>query len=358
MAKVTLAIDAMGGDNAPDMVIAGCEHACRRFPSIHLLLFGDEARIVPIIAKHKYLAGRYDLIHTDKTISPDDKPSVVARRGRGSSMWEACVAVKDGRAQAIISAGNTGALMAIAMIVLRKMPSVDRPAIISVMPTSHPFYSAVAMLDLGSNIHCNARNLVEYSLMGAAFARSVLGLPQPRVAILNVGTEEKKGSGTVQEAAMQLSRISDLPFNFTGFIEGDGILHGHADVVVTDGFTGNVTLKALEGASRLFVTFLKEALQSRIMAKIGYVFARPALRGLRERLNPVRYNGGALLGLNGLVIKSHGNTSDIGFANAIKVTINLTNNNFMAEINEDLIKLTALIALDDDKQNITEVLDE
>lgn len=332
-APVTIALDAMGGDHAPSMVIRGAEMAAERFPEARFLLFGDEAQMRPLLARAKRLPGdRAELRHTAEAVKGDDKPSVVIRKGRQTSMALAIEAVREGAARGIVSAGNTGALMALAKLSLRMAPGIDRPAIASFLPTAR---GESVMLDLGANIQCDANNLVEFAVMGAEFAHCTLGLPRPTVGLLNVGTEDVKGHDEVREAAKILRNNSNLPFEFKGFIEGNDIAHGTVDVVVTDGFTGNVALKTAEGTAKLVTQFLAATFKSSWLSRLGYLLARPALQGLRQRMDPQQYNGGVLLGLNGIVVKSHGAADAAGFANAIGVAIDMARENILDQIARD-----------------------
>jgi glycerol-3-phosphate acyltransferase PlsX len=332
-APLTIALDAMGGDHAPGMVIRGTELAAERFPEARFLLFGDEARIKPILAKAKRLAAdRVEVRHTTEAVKGDDKPSQVLRRGRQTSMALAIEAVRAGAARGVVSAGNTGALMALAKIMLKTAPGIDRPAIASFMPTIR---GESVMLDLGANVQCGASNLVEFAVMGAEFAHCTLGLPRPTVGLLNVGTEEVKGNDAVREAAQIIKDAKNLPFDFHGFIEGNDIAKGTVDVVVTDGFTGNVALKTTEGTAKLVMQFLIATFKSSWLSRLGYLLARPALQGMRQRLDPQQYNGGVLLGLNGIVVKSHGAADAGGFANAIGVAIDLARENILDQIARD-----------------------
>ena len=330
---LTIALDAMGGDRAPEIVIEGARLARERHPELRFLICGDEARLRPLLDAEPRLAARAELRHTPDRIEADTKPSQALRQGRNSSMRLAIEAVKDGEAEAALSAGNTGALMAMAKVVLRTLPGIDRPAIGALMPTRR---SETVILDLGANAECDAGNLVQFAVMGEVFARAVLGISEPTVGLLNIGTEELKGDDTVRTAAAML-RASTLPIGFYGFVEGNDIAAGTVDVVVTDGFTGNVTLKVIEGTADLYSHFLRQAFMSSPMAKLGYLLARPAIRLLRHRLDPRRYNGAMFLGLNGVVVKSHGGTDAIGFANAIGVAVDLvtrrTNERIIPELN-------------------------
>jgi len=331
---VTIALDAMGGDHAPDMVVQGADVACIRHPEARFLLVGDEARLTKLLERHEKLAAVCELRHAEDVVGGDDRPSTALRRGRKTSMRKAIDAVKAGEADGIVSAGNTGALMAMAKTVLKMLPGIHRPAIASTAPTMR---GEVVMLDLGANIECTADSLVQFAVMGEVFARTVLGVVKPTVGILNVGIETTKGNDVVRGAA-QVLETGRLPIEFHGFIEGDDITRGTVDVVVTDGFTGNVALKTAEGTARLYSQFLRAAFRQSLVARLGYLLARRALQGVRDRLDPRRYNGGMLLGLNGIVVKSHGGTDALGFANAIGFAVDMAKHGFndkvIAEINQ------------------------
>src|SRR5580704_4397122 len=286
----------MGGDRAPEIVIQGAGIALERYPSAQFLVFGAEPQVAPLLARLPRVAKVATLHHTSETVQNDDKPSQALRAGRGTSMRLAIDAVAEGRADVVVSAGNTGALMAIAKFVLKTLPGIDRPAIATIIPTRR---GESVMLDLGANIECDAENLVQFALMGDVFARTVLGLVQPSVGLLNVGSEDLKGNDAVRSAGARL-RSGITPINFQGFIEGDDIAAGAVDVIVTDGFTGNIALKTAEGTAKLFSEFLEAAFRHSLMARIGYIFARRALRNLRMRSDPRRYNGAIFLGLGGI----------------------------------------------------------
>ncbi|RVU39622.1 phosphate acyltransferase PlsX [Hwanghaeella grinnelliae] len=329
--RLTISLDGMGGDHAPDIVVAGAAIARERLPNAYFLLFGDEARLRPLVEAQPLLKGCVEIRHTDKAISNDDKPSAALRNGKQSSMRLAIDAVKSGEASCTVSAGNTGALMAMAMFGLRTLPGIDRPAICSVLPTMN---GESCMLDLGANVECSAENLVQFAVMGEVFARTVLGLAKPTIGLMNIGVEELKGNEEVKAAANTI-RNSNLPIEFKGFVEGDDISKGTVDVIVTDGFTGNVALKTVEGTSKLISTFIRETFQSSLMAKIGYLFASRSIDKLRLRLDPRRYNGAVFLGLNGIVVKSHGGTDGIGFANAIGVAADMAVHGFIDAMKAD-----------------------
>jgi glycerol-3-phosphate acyltransferase PlsX len=333
--SITIALDAMGGDRAPAMVVKGADIALERHPDARFLLFGDEAQIMPLLARLPRLGKAATLHHTDEAVAADAKPSQALRTGRRSSMRLAIDAVASGRADGVVSAGNTGALMATAKFVLKTLPGIDRPAIATLFPTRR---GDSVMLDLGANIECDAENLVQFALMGDVFARTVLGLLQPTVGLLNVGSEDLKGNDAVRGAAARL-RGGMTPIRFHGFIEGDDIAAGTVDVIVTDGFTGNVTLKAIEGVAKLFSESLRGSFHHSLSARIGYLFARGALKKWAARLDPRRYNGAMFLGLAGIAVKSHGSTDAFGFANAIGVAVDLKVNGFLQKISADLARL-------------------
>jgi glycerol-3-phosphate acyltransferase PlsX len=333
--RVVIALDAMGGDRAPDMVVAGAALARERMPNVHFLMVGDEESIRPLLAKQAALAAVTTVRHTKERISSNDKPSTAIKSGRNSSMRLAIDAVQEGEASCVVSAGNTGALMAIAKYVLKTLPGIDRPAIATFFPTLR---GECCMLDLGANVQCDANNLVQFAVMGEVFARTVLGFEQPTIGLLNIGVEDLKGNEEVREAAAIL-RDSDLPIAFRGFVEGDDIGAGTVDVVVTDGFTGNVALKTAEGTINFYTKMLKQAFLSSWIARIGYFLARGAINNLRNKMDPRRYNGAMLLGLNGIVVKSHGGTDAVGFANAIGVAADMVVHGFQDKIRDDFERL-------------------
>jgi len=333
--RVIIALDAMGGDRAPDMVVAGAALARERMPYVEFLMFGDEESLRPLLEKQSALAAATTIHHTNERISSNDKPSTAIKSGRNSSMRLAIDAVRDGHASCVVSAGNTGALMAIAKFVLKTLPGIDRPAIATFFPTLR---GECCMLDLGANVQCDANNLVQFAVMGEVFARTVLGFEQPTIGLLNIGVEDLKGNEEVREAAGIL-RDSDLPIDFRGFVEGDDICAGTVDVVVTDGFTGNVALKTAEGTINFYTKMLKQAFLSSWIARLGYLLARGAINNLRNKMDPRRYNGAMLLGLNGIVVKSHGGTDSVGFANAIGVAADMVAHGFQSKIRDDFERL-------------------
>jgi phosphate acyltransferase len=333
-----LAVDAMGGDHAPAAIIAGLDLAAERHPQAAFLLFGDETVLQPLLDKTKRLRNQATLRHAGELVTGDMKPTV-ALRLRDSSMRRAIDAVLDGEAAGVISAGNTGALLALSKIVLKTLKGIDRPAMAAIAPSSK---GDVVMLDLGLNVVCDARNLVEFALMGQMFARTVLGLPSPSFGLLNIGSEEGKGHETLRLAASTL-RESPIGKQFYGFVEGHDIAAGTVDVVVTDGFTGNVALKTGEGALKLVGELLKRVFTAGPFARAGYILARGGLNRLREWLDPRRYNGAVLLGLNGVVVKSHGGTDAMGFAHAVDVALDMISNDFNRRIAEGLAAMDSAL---------------
>ncbi|TFU03083.1 phosphate acyltransferase PlsX [Polymorphobacter arshaanensis] len=331
-ANPVIALDVMGGDTGLSLVIAAAEIARERYPKLRFRLYGPEAAIRAALAKAPRIAADSVIVHTDQQVLGTDKPSQVIRRGRDTSMGLAISAVKAGEADATVSAGNTGALMAMAKLTLRTMEGIDRPALAALLPTSK---ADMIMLDLGANTECDAENLVQFAVMGAAFARTVLALPKPRVALLNIGVEELKGTDELKDAAALLRGV-ELPMSFEGFVEGDGIGKGDIDVVVTDGFSGNIALKSIEGTARLVTGLLADAFRTSWLTKLGYLFSRGALRALRGHIDPDTHNGAVFLGLNGLVVKSHGSASARGFANAIGVAHDLIVGDIARRISDDL----------------------
>lgn len=316
---MTIALDAMGGDKAPEIVVSGAALARVRFPDVHFLIYGDESRVAPLLAGHSGLADCCTIEHTDVAVSSEEKPSIALRQGRRSSMQLAINAVRDGRAAGVVSAGNTGALMAMAKVTLKTLPGINRPAIAALCPTE---IGESVMLDLGANIEAGAENLLQFGMLGAAFARTVLGIENPTVGLLNVGAEDAKGRDTVKQAAA-LFRSSQLPFEFHGFVEGDDIGAGTVDVFVIDGFTGNIVLKTIEGTVRLYTEYLRQTFRSSIVSRFAYLIAGRGFKKMRSRIDPRRYNGATFLGLNGMVVKSHGGTDAFGFANAIGVAVDM-----------------------------------
>ncbi|WP_164157477.1 phosphate acyltransferase PlsX [Sandarakinorhabdus rubra] len=327
-----VALDVMSGDAGAAEAIAAADIAAERYPRLNFLLFGRESDIAAEVQRWPRLAARARIIHSDDVVLMTEKPTQALRRARSTSMGMAIDAVKRGEAHAAVSAGNTGALMAMSLMSLRTMKGIDRPALAALLPT---LKSESVMLDLGANTECDATNLVQFAVMGAAFARTVLGLESPRVGLLNIGEEELKGTGEIRAAAAIL-KGAHLPMQFLGFVEGDKIGTGDIDVVVTDGFSGNIALKTAEGTSRLVTGLLGNAFRSSIWGRLGYFIARGALQSLRAHLDPNAHNGAVFLGLNGIVVKSHGSANARGLANAIGVAHDLVRDDVGRRISADL----------------------
>jgi glycerol-3-phosphate acyltransferase PlsX len=336
--ELTVSIDAMGGDSGPGIVIAALSRSVLRHPAARFILHGDEAVLRPLLAKRAKLADRVSVRHTAEQVRMDDKPSLVLRRGRNTSMWRAIESVKNKEAEVAISAGNTGALMAMAMFQLGVLEGISRPAIAALWPTKR---GQSVVLDVGANISCDADQLVDFAVMGEAFARAILGLERPSVGLLNVGSEDVKGHDAVKEAA-QILRTASLPIEFAGFVEGGDISDGTVDVVVTDGFTGNVALKTAEGTARLVIGFLRSALRGSILGRIGGLIATGSLKALRRKLDPSSSTGGIFLGLNGIVVKSHGGTDALGFAGALDMAIEMAEAGVITRIIADHAELRPL----------------
>src|SRR5271156_406241 len=324
----------MGGGQAPAMVVAGLEIAAERHPNARFLLVGDEARVAPVRAVPGRPAAACTLRHAPDVISDEAKPTAALRQ-RQASMRVAIDAVAGGEASGVVSAGNTGALLAIAKIVIKTLPGIDRPAMAAIGPSGR---GAVVMLDLGANVTCDTRNLVEFAVMGDVFARTVLGLTAPTIGLLNIGSEELKGNDRVRDAA-EILRQSPIGKQFHGFVEGHDIAAGTTDIVVTDGFTGNIALKTGEGALKLIGELLRQVFRSSLAARVAYLLARPGLDRLREWLDPRRYNGAVMLGLNGVVVKSHGGTDALGFAHAMDVALDMVVHRFNDRIRDGLARI-------------------
>ena len=328
--KVRIALDAMGGDHGPSVVVPGAAVALAQHPGASFILFGDQAKIEPLLGAHPQLREACRLVHTDVAVRMEDKPSQALRNGRWkSSMWLAIDAVKKGEADVAISAGNTGALMAMAKFNLRMLPGIERPAIAGLWPT---LKGSCIVLDLGASIGADAESLVAMAVMGTAMSRVLFHLDRPTVGLLNIGVEEAKGLEAVREAGRILREESLPHMDYVGFVEGDDIGRGKADVVVTEGFAGNIALKAAEGTAHQFADYLRHAISQSIWSKLGYLLARPAFRMLRDKMDPRKSNGGVFLGLNGVVVKSHGGTDPEGFAAAIEVGYEMVRDELLGKI--------------------------
>jgi len=329
-----IAIDAMGGDAGPAAIIGGAWRAYNKDHSLQFAFYGDERAVRTELERHPNLLRASSIIHSPESIDASEKPSQAIRRARTTSMGMAINAVKEQIADAALSGGNTGALMAMSKLALRTMPGIDRPALAALLPTLGE--TDVIMLDLGANTECDAQNLVQFAVMGAAYARCVLGLAIPRVKLLNIGTEELKGTDELKDAAALLREADYLPFRFDGFTEGDQLSRGAVDVVVTDGFSGNIALKTAEGTARFVTDLLRRAFKSSLRSKAGFALSAPALNLLKVHLDPNNHNGAVFLGLNGLVVKSHGSANAKGVANAIRVAASMVRNDITRKIGDDL----------------------
>ncbi|SIN59665.1 phosphate:acyl-[acyl carrier protein] acyltransferase [Parasphingorhabdus marina DSM 22363] len=335
-----IAIDAMGGDEGARIMVAGAALARHRHEGFQFLFVGDETRIREALKNHPNLNAASEILHADDIVSADAKPSQALRSSKKTSMGMAVNAVKIGEVSAAVSAGNTGALMAISKLALRTMPGIDRPALAALLPTMKD--SDVVMLDLGANAECDSRNLVQFAVMGAAYSRIMHGFEKPLVKLLNIGTEDAKGTGTIQGAAQALYQADGLAMNFQGFTEADKISTGDVDVIVTDGFSGNIALKALEGTARFVTDLLRRSFLSSLRSKIGFLISRPATEMLRNHLDPNNHNGAVFLGLNGVVVKSHGSADEKGVANAVEVAARLVEDSILERISQDLAKIGPL----------------
>jgi glycerol-3-phosphate acyltransferase PlsX len=329
----TIALDAMGGDHGPEVVVPGAALSLERHPSLRFVFFGQQSRVESILQQHPALAAKSRVVHTDLVIAMDDKPSQALRHGKGSSMWLPLQAVKAGEADAAVSAGNTGALMAIAKLVLRPIPGIERPAIAVLWPT---VTSESIMLDAGANIGATPEQLADYALMGSAMARAVFHIEHPSVGLLNVGTEEVKGNEDVKAAHTLLKTAEALPLDYKGFVEGDQIGQGAVDVIVVEGFAGNIALKTAEGTARQIGAYLKAAMTSSLTSKLGAALASGGFRVLKEKMDPRRVNGGTFLGLNGIAVKSHGGTDAYGFASAVDLAYDMADSDLIERLTADI----------------------
>ena len=333
MKQINLAVDVMGGDKGPETTIEGIYKASKIFPKVHFRLFGDKQKVFDELNKFRSFKN-FEFFHTDEVVKSEDGPVDALRKLKKSSLRLAINDVNEKKSDGLVSAGNTGALMAISKFVLKTIPGINRPAIAGLMPTMR---GENIILDLGANIECTHENLIQFAIMGEVFSKLVLAKKKPKVAVLNVGSEEIKGNSIVRKTFEELEKnVKDIDFH--GFIEGNDINKGEVDVVVTDGFSGNIALKTAEGVADLILNFLKNAYESSIIAKLGYLLSKPALNRFKARIDPRKYNGAILLGLNGIVVKSHGGTDAFGFSNAISVAVGLIENNYNDEIRSILTK--------------------
>ena len=329
--NLVISIDAMGGDNSPKVVIEGLSLAHKRNPDIRFLVYGDEKKVTEEMDKFPSLKEVCQVFHTEEFVHNEDKPSHVIRN-RATSMYQAVEAVKKGEAQAVVSAGNTGALMAISKMLLKTIQKIHRPAIISIMPHQNGKY---VMLDLGANTECSGINLAEFAIMGNIFAKHALGFENPRVALMNIGAEEMKGKDEIHVAA-HIIKNTHLNMNFIGYIEPHDIPKDKADVVVADGFSGNIALKTIEGTFVLIMRMFKEVIKKSFLAKLGIPFMLGAMKKLKSKMDPRLYNGAMFVGLNGLSVKSHGGTDAFGFSIAVENAAKLVRKDFVSAIRKEL----------------------
>ncbi|WP_170759532.1 phosphate acyltransferase PlsX [Ruegeria lacuscaerulensis] len=330
--RITISVDAMGGDSGPATVVAGVANSANKNPDIAFILHGPEATLRKLVAKRRVLEGRVVFRDCTDVVTMEDKPSQVVRSGKQTSMWSALESVRQGEAHGAVSCGNTGALMALSMMRLRKLPGVNRPAIAILWPSRNPQGFNV-MLDVGADVRADAKDLLQYALMGASYARNGMALERPRIGLLNVGTEEHKGRAELKEAHAMISDFADqAKFNFVGFVEGSDIPGDKADVIVTDGFTGNVAIKTGEGTASLIGDLLREAFKYSPLSRLASILAITSLQRLKKRIDPRRVNGGVFLGLNGTVVKSHGGADATGVSAAVKLAFTLAQSGFAEKL--------------------------
>ena len=337
--KYTIAIDAMGGDNAPGCVIAGLDYIYDYLVEnqISLLIFGDTKVVAPVIAKFPRLNEISTLVQADEVVQGDDKPSRIIRSGRQTSMWKAIESVRNKQADAVVSGGNTGCIVGISRILISMIDGIRRPAITTLLPTATSY---TTMLDLGANTECDENNIFQFSIMGSLYSKIILGNERPKVGILNIGSEAGKGFDYLSVAEQKIIANKDkLSFDYYGFVEGDDIFKGKVDVIATDGFTGNVALKTLEGTAKFITTNLKSSFESSLLGKLGAGIARGPLKKFKSSMDPRKYNGAVLLGLNGVVVKSHGGSDAFGFSNAVKYAVRLIVNDFGAKVQKEIEKV-------------------
>ena len=326
----SLAIDVMGADKGPEIIIAGADKISNNL-NINFKFVGDKKLINPLIQNSLNLKNS-EVIHTDEFVNANEKPSKALRMGNKTSMRMCVDLLKNKEVNAVVSAGNTGALMSISYVVLRTINGISRPGMVAFFPT---LKGQTAMLDLGANIDCDSKNLVDFAIMGSAFSKIVLKLKKPTVAILNVGEETQKGNTIIHESSKILSN-PDFPVNYVGFVEGNDIAEGKVDVIITDGFSGNIAIKTAEGTAMLFSSFLQKSFNSSLFSKIGYLFAKTSMIEMKKKFDPTQYNGAVMLGLNGIVVKSHGGTNANGFSNAIAVAYKMVKEDFIGNIKKIL----------------------
>lgn len=342
--KLILSIDAMGGDNAPRSVIEGVSLSEKLHPDeVFFFLFGDETKLNPIIEEVGLNPECYKIHHTTEFVRGDAKPSQVLRSGRETSMWKAIMAVRNGYAKAVVSAGNTGALMAMSKICLGTLPGIDRPAIAGLLPSAT---GPIVMLDLGANAECDAQNLVEFSLMGEVLYQLLYGEEKPSIGLLNIGSEDTKGREEIREAAAALREMGDK-VNYQGFVEGNDIAGGKTQVIVSDGFSGNIALKTIEGAIKFISHALKAEVKGSWISMFGFLMAHPSLSKFKKKLDPRLYNGAMFLGLKGISVKSHGGADAFAFSCAIESAIKMAQNDICEKTKTEIANVLNMSALDD-----------
>ena len=330
---IRIAVDAMGGDNSPQKIIDGIELHYKKTKNVFYKIFGDEDLIKPIIIKKPIDKNNYEIIHTKDTIKGEDSAFTAAKRGKNTSMWLAIESVKSNSSDIIVSAGNTGALLVIAKLNLKMIENIDKPALSGLWPSRK---GMSVVLDLGANVECSDKNLIDFAIMGSSLFKSLFPDENPKVALLNIGSEEVKGNEIIKETYQKLNQIVNEDFEFKGFIEGSNIMDGNVNVIVADGFTGNVALKTAEGTANFISSELKNALKSSIFGKLGSLISIGSLKKFKKKLDPRLYNGAILLGLNSPVIKSHGGTDYIGFANSLSVCEKIVKNNLIDKIKNSI----------------------
>jgi len=329
---ICLALDAMGGDHAPHSVVMGAAEFIKNHSNVTFLFFGDANQISPILNKFSKLKAKSEIIHTSDAVSSGEKPSVALRKGKNSSMRLAIEAVKSGSAHAVVSSGNTGALMIMSKLIFRSLDGIDRPAIGTIIPTKT---GSSILLDMGANSACDATNLAQFAIMGEAFAKATLGLEEPSIGLLNIGSEELKGHEVIR-VAHQTMNEDYKHINYYGYVEGDDIMKGTVDVIVTDGFTGNIALKSIEGTAKVITGFLKAGFKASIISRLGFLLSALSLKKVFKTIDPRNHNGAMFLGLNGICVKSHGNADKTGFSNALRITAKLVENKINDKIIEEL----------------------
>ncbi len=331
--SITIAVDAMGGDNSPQKIIDGIEAHHKNSKNVYYKIFGDKKLIDPIINKKSVKKNNFEIIHTEEKVKGEDSAFTAAKRGKNTSMWLAIESVKNNLSDIVISAGNTAALLVIAKLNLKMIENIDKPALSGLWPSKK---GMSVVLDLGANVECSDKNLIDFAIMGSSLYKSLFPEQEPKVALLNIGSEELKGNETIKETYQKLNQIINEDFKFLGFIEGNHLMDGDANVIVADGFTGNVALKTAEGTANFITRELKNALSKSIFGKIGSLISISSLKKFKQKLDPRLYNGAILLGLNSPVIKSHGGTDYIGFANSLSVCEKIVKNNLIDKIKKSI----------------------